>query len=134
MTRTTVTKIVVLGAVTGMRSMSGVAALASSTRSLARPVMALAAASEMVADKSPRIGNRIDPLPLGGRVVLGAFVGAVVARERRENALLGSLLGAATAWAATHLAYEARRRLPLDGTVAGLLEDGIVVAMASRYA
>ena len=134
MTESTLERIVALGALTGMRSMAGPATLAFARRSASRPVMALLAAGEMVADKTPFVGNRIDPLPLAGRAVLGAVVGALVAREQRGNVLLGGVIGAATALAAAHLAYQARKRLPLPPTAAGLLEDALVLALARRAA
>ena len=37
------------------------------------------------------------------------------------------------ALAVAHIAYYARQRLPLPSTAGGLLEDAIVVAVASRY-
>ena len=130
----TLKKIVALGALTGIRSMAGLATLALPHRGLARPVMALAAAGEMIADKTSLIGDRIDALPLAGRITIGAAVGAVVASERRQNALLGAAVGAATAAAAAHLAYYVRTRLPVSSAAGGLLEDSLVLAIASRYA
>ena len=134
MTESTLKRIVALGALTGMRSMAGPATLAFARRSASRPVMALLAAGEMVADKTPFVGNRIDPLPLAGRAVLGAVVGGLVAGEQRGNVLLGGVIGAATALAAAHLAYQARKRLPLPSAAAGLLEDALVLALARRAA
>ena len=130
----TLTKIVALGALTGMRSMAGAATLAFAHRAVARPVMALAAAGEMIADKTPVVGNRIDPVPLAGRAMMGAAVGVLIAREREENALLGATLGGATALCVAHLAYHVRRRLPLSSIAGGLLEDSLVIAIASRFA
>jgi uncharacterized membrane protein len=96
--------------------------------------MALAAAGEMVADKTPLVGNRIDPLPLTGRVIMAGAVGVLIARDQDEDALASGLLCAATALVASHLAYHARRRLPVSSVAGGLLEDSLVVALASRYA
>jgi uncharacterized membrane protein len=128
-----INKIVALSAVTGMRSMAGVAALAFAHPGVARSVMGVAAAGEMIADKTPWVGDRIDPLPLTGRVVMGAGVGVLIAVERKMNPLLGGLLGAATALITAHLAYHLRKRLPLSPVAAGLLEDGLVVAIAARH-
>jgi uncharacterized membrane protein len=133
MTEETWKKIVALGALTGMRSMAGLATLAMPHRT-AGPVTAFAAAGEMIADKTRWIGNRVDPLPLGGRALIGAAVGAFVAAEQDQDVLLGGAIGAVTAVVAAHLAYHARKRLPLPGIAAGLLEDGLVMAIASRYA
>ncbi len=134
MTDSTLTRIVALGGLSGMRSMAGIAALAWSRPGIARSLTALAAAGEMVADKTPFVGDRIDPLPLSGRALMGALVGVLVAGEQGENRLAGGLLGAGTAVAAAHLAYRARKRLPMSGVAGGLLEDGVALALASRYA
>jgi uncharacterized membrane protein len=128
MTQATLSRIVGLGALTGMRSMAGLAALAQTRSGAARPVMTLLAAGEMLADKTSLIGNRIDPLPLGGRALMGAVVGAVVAGENEENPLMGGVIGAATALVATHLAFRLRRRLPFSSPANGLVEDAVVMA------
>ncbi len=125
--------IIAFGALTGMRSMAGIATLAMSHHR-ARALMAVAAAGEMAADKTPWVGDRVAPLPLAGRAVIGAAVGAFIAREQRKEVLLGGALGAATAVVVAHLAYRARKNLPLPNVVAGLLEDSLVLALASRYA
>ena len=130
----TLRKIGALGALTGMRSTAGLATLAMAHGGVAKSVMALAAAGEMTMDKTSFIGDRIDPLPLAGRTMMGAGAGALIAREQNENALLGAMLGAATAIVVTHLAYHARKRLPLSSAAGGLLEDALVLAIASRYA
>jgi uncharacterized membrane protein len=130
----TVKKIVALGAVTGLRSTGGLATLAAGHGGLARPLMAAAAVGEMIADKTTFVGNRIDPLPLAGRAIMGGAVGALIAHEREEDALFGGLLGAATAVVAAYVAYHARTRLPLSTVASGLLEDGLLIALASRYA
>jgi uncharacterized membrane protein len=129
----TLNKIVALGALTGMRSTAGLVTLALPHRGVARSVMVLAAAGEMIADKTALVGDRIDPLPLAGRAIIGAGVGALIAHQQDENPLLGGMLGAATALVAAHLAYHARKRLRLSSLAGGLLEDSVVVAIASRY-
>lgn len=125
---------VALGAITGMRSMSGPAVLAMRVRkqnALTRSLPALAA-GEMIADKLPFMGDRIDPLPLAGRAVMGALVGGFLAHEDDGNVILGGLLGAATAVIVAHLAYRARR-MASDrlGASAGFIEDGLVVGIGS---
>jgi hypothetical protein len=134
MTDGTLRKIVALGAVTGLRSTGGLATLAAAHGGVAGPLMAAAAVGEMIADKTSFVGNRTDALPLAGRALMGGAVGALIAREREEDALFGGLLGAAMAVAAAHLAYYARTRLPLSTVPGGLLEDALLIAIASRYA
>ncbi len=124
-------KTIALGALTGMRSMAGPAALALPRGGLLARVVGLLAASEMVADKTAFVGDRIDAGPLAGRAVIGAIVGGVIAYEAEESVALGGLLGAAAAVAAAHLAFQARRRLPVSNVEGGLIEDALVAGLAS---
>lgn len=134
MNTVTMTKIAALGAVTGIRSMAGLTTLAAGRGGLPLQLTAVAAAAEMLADKTSLVGKRTDPLPLAGRAVFGAAVGALVAREHAQDVLVGSLLGAGTAILAAHLAYQLRKRLPGSGVAGGLLEDGLVLAIAASFA
>lgn len=133
MDRNTFEAIAALGAVTGARSMAGLAALMWRRGGMARVVTTTLAAGEMIADKTPFVGNRTDPAPLAGRAILGGVIGVAIARERRQDAIVGGVLGAATALATAHLAFQTRKRLPLSAVAGGLLEDSLVVAVASRY-
>ena len=134
MKKDTLNKIVALGALTGMRSTAGLTTLVVAKKGVARWVMGLAAAGEIAMDKTSIVGDRIDPLPLAGRAIMGAGVGVLVARERDGNALLGGVLGAATALVVAHIAYHVRKGLPVTSAAGGLLEDTLVLAIASRYA
>jgi uncharacterized membrane protein len=134
MNAVTLKRIVVLGSLTGMRSMAGLTVLTLPCPGVARSVMALAAAGEMIADKTSLVGDRVDTLPLAGRAIIGALVGALIAREEDQNALLGGMLGSAAALVAAHLAYRGRKRLPISGFAGGLLEDGLVLAIGLRFA
>jgi uncharacterized membrane protein len=84
----------------------------------------------MVADKLPGIPPRTEPLPLVGRAVFGALVGALVARRRDRSALLPALAGGAvaalTAVAATRLRLTLGRRGVPDVAL-GLAEDTAVL-------
>ena len=113
------------GAVSGSRSMLGPAlvARAVSSSSLAR-ILSYLAAGEMAADKLPTIPARTDTLPLFGRIVSGAIVGASVCSRRQRVAC--ALTGAAGALVAAYALTAARRvaaqrRIP--NTVAGAFED-----------
>jgi uncharacterized membrane protein len=134
MTRAAMLKTVALGALTGVRSMAGLTTLAASRGGAARTVLTVVALGEMVADKTPWIGNRTDAVPLAGRAFMGAAVGALVAVEQDQNEALGALVGAATAVAAAHLAYHVRTRLLPRGAMGGAVEDAFVLAVGSRYA
>jgi uncharacterized membrane protein len=115
-----------LGVVTGSRSQLGLAVLAWSpprrddpaplrllrTRA-GRAGNALAVAGELVADKLPQTPSRLRPPVLGGRLAVGALVGALAA-ERRDltatglSAAAGVLGAAAGSWAGAR----ARTTLP----------------------
>jgi hypothetical protein len=88
----------------------------------------------MMLDKTAVIGDRIDPLPLAGRAVMGAMVGGIIARENRGSILLSALIGATAAVITAHLAYHARRRIPGASALGGLVEDAIVVAVGAYAA
>ena len=110
-----------LGALSGVRSMSGPAVLAStlerhgkdviSGRKLGFPlgrVLTLLAAGEFVADKLPFTPARTMPPSLVARTFSGAFVGLATARKR-EARLAPTLVGAAAAAASTFASYHLRR-------------------------
>ncbi len=122
-----------LGAVTGMRSMAGPATLALDYPGVMKTVVPLLAAGEMLLDKTGLVGDRVDAAPLAGRALMGAVVGGVIARQHRQDVLLGGLLGAATAVIFAHLAFQARTRLPLPSAMGGVLEDLVVLGMAKAY-
>jgi uncharacterized membrane protein len=76
-----------------------------------RKVLAIAAGAELIADKLPFIGQRIDAGPLTVRLISGAVCGAAVAGKNKENLLLGALTGSVAAIVAAHIFYSARKRL-----------------------
>jgi len=123
-----------LGALTGMRSMSGPLALALRRGGVSEGVFGIMAAGEMLADKTSLVGNRTDAVPLAGRALVGAVVGAMISREHGTSLVAGLALGAATAVAAAHLAYRLRRRLPVSNVLGGILEDGVALGLAASYA
>lgn len=139
-----------LGVVTGMRSMMPFALLALAARrgtfardagkplSLLRsraalPITGFAAAGELLADKLPMTPSRIEPGPLGGRLVLGALAGAAVCREARRSAVAGALLGATGAAGGSFGAYHVRKWLGratrLPDPVWAVVEDGLAVGL-----
>jgi uncharacterized membrane protein len=143
----TAVRAVLLGAATGGRSMTGLAAVALATPAgtcrgwlgwLANPwgrvVVVAAAAGELVADKSPKIPSRLAPAPLAARVALGALAAAALAR--RDHMPVGlpvALAGAATvggsvAGAAWRRAVPRRGGLPLAAAIA---EDAVTIALAA---
>jgi uncharacterized membrane protein len=121
-----------LGAATGMRTCSGVGALALRRR-LGGPRIRLAiitsAAGELVVDKLPGVPPRIQPPQLAGRVGVGAFAG------HRVAGLPGAAAGAAAGLASAFVTYHARRllseRLPVPDPVVGAAEDVLALGCAA---
>jgi uncharacterized membrane protein len=134
MTRTALTEILALGTLTGMRSMAGPATVAFRYGGRVRNAALVLAAGEMVVDKLPIVGDRIEAAPLVGRAVMGALAGGMIAREARGRIAVGAVIGAAAAVAAAHLAYRARRGLHMSAVTGGLLEDAIVVGAGALLA
>src|SRR4051812_21160923 len=141
--------IAMIAGATGARSMTGIAAVAHARadnpdsvgntrvgkrldRDIAR-ITAVLAVGELVGDKLPKIGDRIAPGPLLGRVAAGAVVGAAVAnmtgRERR-NAAIG---GAVAAFVGAHLSFQFRKALSrhMPAVLAALVEDVAVLGLAA---
>ena len=133
MKQTSIGKSLALGAITGMRSMAGATVLAANRGGPAARLFGLLAAGEMLADKTAFVPDRIEPLPLAGRAVLGALAGGFVAHEARDSVVAGALIGAAAAVAVAHLAYHLRRKSPLPNAVNGMIEDVVVTRIASSY-
>ena len=138
----------VLGAMTGVRSLSGIATVSRRladhdlrargklARTLASETVAdslrVLAIGECIGDKLPFIPPRTDPLPLAGRLILGAVSGYLVAPRRRRA--VPALAGAMAALASAFGAYYLRRELTRDGAVpdpiVGLAEDAAVLGAA----
>ena len=122
-----------LGMATGLRSFLPLAIL-SVTRSRSRGLRALLlplSASELVADKLPRMGSRLAPGPLTARVV-AAGIGAAWLLPSRSPAPV-VLAGAAGALAGAFLGHRARTRLPAATGTPDLpwaaLEDATAAAL-----
>ena len=134
MNAATLSETVILGALSGMRSMSGAAALGLRRGGTMQGATTAMAVAEMLADKTPFVGNRIDPLPLAGRALMGAIVGGVIARDHHTSLFAGSLIGAAAAVIAAHAAFRLRTRVPLSNISAGLIEDAVILGVTSLFA
>lgn len=148
--RSTVLPIAALSAAAGARTMSGPAMLAGALRDEGSGSRALfperhmgrrvatglgaMAVGELIADKLPTTSDRVSPLPLLGRTLAGAAIGAFIARSQREPMLPAAVLGASVAFLSARLTFRARRAVRErtgwpDGVVA-LLEDLAVYGAA----
>jgi uncharacterized membrane protein len=92
------------------------------------------AAGELAADQWPGMQDRIAPVPLLGRVLSGALVGSALGRRRARRSDVAIAAGSAAA--ASFVSYWVRRaanqRLP--NSVAGLLEDALVLSAGAALA
>src|SRR5215468_1012298 len=57
-------------------------------------VMTVIALAELVGDKLPKTASRKTPGPFVGRVLFGAFCGAVICSGAQQSLVVGALLGA----------------------------------------
>lgn len=153
------------GVITGLRSLRGIAALAveqeDDTRgwlrshpywkgrrkqpiadALRSPLLTNAlrggALAEGIADKSDEMPDRIDPVPLAGRVVIGALVGAAVAELTGEDKAGPAAAGAVGALSGAYGAWYARRWITtnydVDDKYVGMAEDAIAFGASKLLA
>jgi len=116
-----------IGIAAGMRCFLAPAVVVSK-QSACGPVLkittAAAAVGEIVADKTPYIGSRLDIGPLTGRVAAGALCGGWVATRREGSAVLGAAVGGLAAYASAHFFYHLRR----TSTEAGIADLAFALA------
>lgn len=126
-----------LGAMAGMRSMSAPAVVTtrygSTLLKWASRAMAL---GELVADKTETVPNRIEPMPLAGRIFMGGACAAVVAHAAGTFVVGATVIGAATAAGSAHLFYRLRKeicdRTGLPDMAVAIGEDALVAATGAR--
>ena len=137
-----------LGAISGLRSMSGPALLSRAAvrgeldglqgtrfaflmRKRVSTVLTVMALGEMVADKSGLVPDRIARGPLAGRAAAGGFVGAALFSASGAPWTAGAALGSLAAVAASYAGYTFRvvphRKFGIPDPILGLVEDAIVV-------
>lgn len=142
-----------LGAVSGLRSMTGLAAVSRELSDrrvlwgasrleewLAQDLVALVltklAVGEIVADKLPGIPDRIAPGPLFGRALIGGILGALVVDP--DERPVGAVVGAAAAIGAAYLGWLTRRELGratlLPDPLLAVAEDAIAITAARGLA
>ena len=141
----------VLGVVSGMRSMLAAAALSLSLSrhpELTPPIspvqwftlpplavfLALLAVGELVGDKLPRTPNRTALGPFLARVVLGAITGAAFVQIGHVNAWFGAASGGVGAITSTFGMFHARRYVGritgIKDPWSGAMEDLVAIALA----
>lgn len=139
----------VLGAMTGLRTMTPMALLClfayrgqlsvDGTWAFwaAKPVTALVfavlAVGELIGDKLPQTPNRTAPFPLLARVCFGGLVGALAATGINGSTIEGAFLSAvsALAWAflGFHIRQELVSRFAWKDVWVALGEDAVVIGL-----
>jgi len=141
------------GAMTGMRSMSALAAVSIyfnehaptqkpenvrwrrrlfASRS-GQTILHALAVGEMIADKFSMMPDRTDSVPLLGRCLIGTLSGASLFSAHRKQSIAGGLVSGTTALLSTYASHRLRSTLSekahLPSPVAGLVEDVAVLAL-----
>ncbi len=139
-----------LGGVTGLRSLTGAAAvcwaarlgwlhfdgtwLAFAGHTPALVVFTLTAIVELIVDKLPQAPARTKPPGLGARIFFGGMCGAALALASRVSVLPAAIAGIAGTLAGAFGGYHARHalvtRMRLPDFVVALAEDAIAIAGA----
>jgi len=92
-------------------------------------LLRLAALGELVADKVPGTVDRVAPLPLAGRVVLGGTTCALHSLAEGRASDVGALVGSLGAVVGSVVGFSVRTRLsrarPVPGILVALVEDGL---------
>jgi len=132
-----------LGAASGMRSTAGFAAVIRRSDAdglppvfrhrLARSAAALAVATELVLDKMPFTGSRLEPRGMAGRLVFAAAAAGLAARQRACPAVPAVLVAAVTAAATAKAAHDIRARLAetLPDPAVAVAEDLAALGLAA---
>lgn len=146
MSLSTALRATLLGAVTGMRSMTGLAAVALTTPRGAHPawvgrlgggwgrgVTSLAAAGELLADKGVALPSRLESPVFGQRLTVGAVNATVLARREGSRPVLPALLAVAGAAVGTYLGVRWRAYAQQHGraTAAAVVEDFVAIGLAA---
>lgn len=143
------TRTILLGTMTGMRSMSAPALI--TRRAVQNPeafrktpfaplvsedvakLAGMAAIGEMVIDKLPFLPKRTSPILLLGRAIWGGVVGAAAYVEARQPLAQGIAIGAMAAIVSSYVFYFLRRGvgklLHLPDLPVALMEDAGVAAL-----
>jgi len=141
-----------LGAISGLRSMSGPALVSRAAAAGRLPLggtalaflgsprvskaLLVAALGEVIGDKLPMTPSRTSPPPLLGRAASGALVGAALfvseGCRAAPGAVVGSSAAVAAAFAGERLRALAGEKTGLPDPVLALVEDAVVLLGGPR--
>jgi len=92
----------------------------------------VAAIAEIAGDKNPLAPNRIEFGGVAARSLSGALVGSAIYKQNNRKPIVGALLGATVAVAATYACFYLRKtlkeRYKIADPVLGAIEDCIAIA------
>lgn len=146
MNLSTALRAILLGAATGMRSMTGLAAIALTTPRGAHPawvgrlggrwgrgLTSLAAAGELLTDKSPELPSRLESPLFGHRLTMGAVNAGVLAKREGARLAVPVALAVAGAAGATYLGVRWRTFAQRRGraTAGAVVEDLTAIGLAA---
>jgi uncharacterized membrane protein len=122
-----------IGFVSGLRTMTSLAALALTRGGVWAVVLSLAALGEYVADMLPAIPSRTALPSIVVRPVSGAIAGWTIAAWHGGSPVAGCVAGIIGAFAGTYGGHAARlAAIARIGAVpAALAEDGVAIALAA---
>ena len=139
MKTTTAFRALGIGAVCGLRTMTGPASVLSASKNGWARVLPLLALGELIADKLPNIPSRTMPPALAARAVSGGLCGWFLATADGESGPFGAALGVAGAVAGTFLGSSYRAaaaKAHIPDLIPALFEDAVAgtagLALARR--
>ncbi|OZC54521.1 hypothetical protein CH289_09655 [Rhodococcus sp. RS1C4] len=94
---------------------------------------AVATAGELVGDKLPSTPSRLDPAPLGGRIVAGAGAAYAIARRSGDHPIPAAVVGGVSAVAGSYAghAYRAWASKRVPPVAAALVEDVVALSIGA---
>lgn len=131
----TIRRAALTGAVSGLRSMTGLffTLLRGRRFPIAVRVLGLFAAGELIADKLPNIPARIKLGPLAARALTGGLSGAAVFHSEDADPIAGAVIGAASAIGASYAGYHLRHAAVQKGIpdfIYAVSEDALALSVA----
>jgi len=100
---------------------------------LARPAAVAAVAVEVVIDKMPFTGSRLEPAGMAGRLVFAGAAAGLAARQRARPVIPAALVAMVTAAAIAKAAHDVRARLAetMPDRAVAVAEDLLALGIAA---
>jgi uncharacterized membrane protein len=122
-----------LGFVSGLRTLTPVAAVLLVRGGIWGIVLAVAAVGEYVWDVLPNTPSRTQAMGLSARVISGAFVGWLIATMHDGSGMFGAIAGIAGAIIGTYAGHAGRLAAiaRIGGYPAAIVEDLLAIGLAA---